>query len=330
MPVDIKNFISKLQLTDDGIHLDDSVLWFDAYKNRELSFISSAQKHSTSSQTKIIATEETVKIIEHFGQKPNALICQYYRPFSLGRLRMELLPSGSVLGGASLYVEKDQESTLYAPDIQSQAIPTEKPLALKSAHTLILKAHYPDLNVPIDRNLEKERLLKRITEESSRGYPLIFCKAFGTAQEISACLQKENLPISVHKSIYTFHKFYENYGTKVGDFSLLPSSKNNKVLLLPATYNIYKKFSAEFKDRPKFLIEEPSEASSLTGYFPNLQDKFLINQFCDLNSLSPLIASVKPKNLLIFGPYAMRYIAHFKEQIPHVKALYSSDQPLLL
>ena len=138
-----------IRSTDDGIHLSNSILWFDSRANGQLSFVSSAQCPSKVQVPQIITTEETLKILAAQKNEPqthNALVCQYNRPFSIGRLRMELLPSGGILGGASLYVETEQGRLLYAPYLQTQKSGTVRQMQLKKAHTLILNAYHPDPN----------------------------------------------------------------------------------------------------------------------------------------------------------------------------------------
>src|SRR4051812_41501371 len=121
--------------TDDGLHLADSILWFDSQLSGDLSFLSSASSNYLPKVPQVIATEETIKILEACRKKPNALVCQYNRPFSIGRLKMELLPSGCVLGGASLYVETGNGRLLYAPQLQPNRIPTVRQMQLKRAST---------------------------------------------------------------------------------------------------------------------------------------------------------------------------------------------------
>ena len=108
----VKSSTMQVKQTDDGLHLANSILWLDAQDSGDLSFLSAASTTFHPKVPQVIATEETIKILEAFRKKPNALKCQYNRPFSIGRLRIELLPSGSVLGGASLFVETDQGKLL--------------------------------------------------------------------------------------------------------------------------------------------------------------------------------------------------------------------------
>ena len=150
--------------TEDGLHLKDSILWLDAYSTGQLSFLSVARESIKNLLPQVIATEETVKVLEAFRKKPNALVCQYNRPFSIGQLKMELLPSGHSFGGALLYLETGHQSLLYAPSLQTLKIPTHRQLQLKKAKTLILKAQTPDpLQSPSKtRNREKEATIRCI------------------------------------------------------------------------------------------------------------------------------------------------------------------------
>src|SRR5689334_3572085 len=120
-----------IRQTEDGLHLSGSILWFDSQNSGELSFLSSASSSLQARVPQVIATEETVRILESQKRRPNALVCQYNRPFSVGRLKMELLPSGSILGGASLHVETDEGRLLYAPHLQLHRIPTVRQMQLK-------------------------------------------------------------------------------------------------------------------------------------------------------------------------------------------------------
>src|SRR5690349_6055959 len=89
----------RLRSLNRGLHLKSSILCLDAQIDGQLTFLSSASELMKAIGMRVIATEETTKILETFGLKTNSLICQYNRPFSLGKLSMELLPSGHCLGG---------------------------------------------------------------------------------------------------------------------------------------------------------------------------------------------------------------------------------------
>ena len=58
------------------------------------------------SPEKIIATPETIRLLGNKVRNAVLLSCPYHRPFSLGNLQVELIPSGHMLGSAQMVVDK--------------------------------------------------------------------------------------------------------------------------------------------------------------------------------------------------------------------------------
>ncbi|MCX6126028.1 MAG: hypothetical protein NTV34_14945 [Proteobacteria bacterium] len=235
----------KLKSTDDGLHIADSILWLDSHLNGELSFLSSASALTRSKVPQVIATEETVKILEACRKKPAALVCQYNRPFSIGRLKMELLPSGSILGGASLYVETEKGRVLYAPCLQPHPIATVRKMQVKKANALILGAFHPDPHQSMPNRRKAGQ------------YPVLLCDPISTAQEITKLLSEAQIPVSVHPTIFRVNKVYESCGSTLGQYSLMKKRRGPpRVLLLPKSRRGKAVFSVRGHDGPIFVIED--------------------------------------------------------------------------
>jgi putative mRNA 3-end processing factor len=319
----------KIRPTDDGLHLDGSILWLDSMANGELSFLSSAAHSDNSDVPQVIATEETVKILETKRRRPNALICQYNRPFSIGKLKMELLPSGSVLGGASLYVESDKGRILYAPQLQTQKIATVRQMQLKKAQTLIVGAFHPDPNMALpNRKRERERLLAVIKKYIAEGqYPNVLVHPISTAQELTKFLVENDIPVACHRAIHRVNRVYEAYGSHLGDYSLYNPrfKKNKRVILLPFEENRVRR---PLPSGPNLYIEE-SFSSAGCDQFSESEDRFFISSTCDGRELREVISAVSPKEVFVFGPYAKSYAHELKNSCKSVKPLYSNDQPTL-
>ncbi len=318
--------------TDDGLHLEGSILWLDSHLNGELSFLSSAAQSLSSKVPQVIATEETIKILESKKRKPNALICQYNRPFSIGKLKMELLPSGSMLGGASLHIETEKGRILYAPHIQTQRIPTVRQMQLKKAQTLILGAYHPDPNHPLpNRKREKDRLLSAIKQAVSENiYPTIMCQPIAIAQELTKLLTDEGIPVAVHSAIFKINKIYEAYGSSLGKYSLhSPKRQQRRVVLYPYQPGTRLLVRKPLPSGPVFLIEETYEPNANTSTSTDITDRFYISTTADGRELREVIAAVAPKEVYIFGPYAKRYCEELKNVCNRVEPLYPNDQPTL-
>ena len=284
----------------------------------------------------VIATEETVKILEACRKRPNALICQYNRPFSIGRLKMELLPSGCVLGGASLYVETDAGRLLYAPQLQPNRVPTVRQMQLKRATTLILGVSHPDPGTAMpNRKREKERLLETIKEMANKGdYPIIVCEPVAIAQELTKLFGEHEIPVAVHDSIFKINKVYEGFGSMLGDYSRYsPKHTRQKVVLVP------KSQKGKLGSSPRgsggrtpvlYIDSHPEEVRNLAPSTSiGASERFFISPSCDGPEIKEIVHAVNPKELYVFGPYAKRYVEELKGLCPVVMPLFANDQPTL-
>ena len=321
----------QVRQTDDGLHLANSILWFDSQSGGELSFLSSAITAQQPKVPQVIATEETIKILEAYRRRPNALVCQYNRPFSIGRLKMELLPSGCVLGGASLYLETDKGRLLYAPQLQTHRIPTVRQMQLKKAHTLILGTPHPDPSLPLpNRRKEKDRLLETTHQHIANGqFPVILCEPISTAQELTKMFTDEGISVATHETIFKVNKVYESFGSKLGEYTRLSRRQTKqKVILLPLPGRRTFLNIAGFGDAPVLSVE-PSVEPFLHEGSAKVKGRFTISPSCDGPEVKEIVSLVAPKELYIFGPYAKRYVEGLQGSVPFIRPLFVNDQPTL-
>jgi Cft2 family RNA processing exonuclease len=245
---------------------------------------------------------------------------------------MELLPSGSVLGGASLYLESDKGRILYAPHLQTQKVSTVRQMQLKKAHTLIVGAYHADPSTPLpNRKKEKERLLNTVRNFVNQDqYPVIVCQSIATAQEITKCMADENIPLAVHSTIFKINKIYEAYGSQLGPYSLYSAKyTKKKVLLFPFAEKGGGKLRSPLPEGPVLYVEDTLAPSSDPTAFREVNDRFFISSTCDGKDLREVISAVAPKEVYFFGPYAKRFSEEFKNSCKIVRPLYSNDQPTL-
>lgn len=313
----------------------DSILWFDSQANGQLSFVSSAEVQSKVKVPQIITTEETLKILTAKKNAPvthNALVCQYNRPFSIGRLRMELLPSGGVLGGASLYVETEHGRLLYAPYLQTQKSGTVRQMQLKKAHTLILNAYHPDPNQALpNRKKERDRFVDAVKNSIKNDqYPLILCRPTAIAQELTKILSDEGIAVTVHPSIFKVHKVYESCGSSLGKYAQhsARATHTNRPLIWPIPTKPGH-FRSNLPGGPIFLIEQTAGETPLPTNLKRSVERFYFSHACDGVEIREVIAAVGPKELYFTGPYAKRYVEEMKNLCPKVKPLFQNDQPTL-
>jgi putative mRNA 3-end processing factor len=329
----------KVELTDAGLHLIDSILWLDATPSADLSFLSSVINADQLGPFKVakrpqqvIATEETLRLLELKSKKPNGLVCQYNRPFSIGRLKMELLPSGSVLGGASLYVEHGKERILYAPYLLPQKSSTVRQMQLKKANVLIIGAFHPDVSASMpNRRREKDRLISSAKSHISEGrYPVIYCHEFPIAQELTKELADADIPIAVHSSIYKINRIYEQFGSKLGEYSLFsPKWTKNKLLILPMPRDGRPAVRSPVPNGPIFYVEKYLTSSLGPSIQTSVEERFFVSDIADLKEIREVISVVNPKEVYVIGPYAKQYCEELRSLPQKIRPLYPNGQTCL-
>lgn len=208
-------------LFDRGVHLVGSVLWMDATTGRELSFVSHSGVPGIRNHKKILCTDRTARLatrLRRGGRRLNALVCPYGRPFSLGPLRMELLPSGYALGAAQLRVEVGAASVLYTGDLCLRPAAGVEPAASPRSDVLILDASVgvPGRPLPSHREVVG-RLFAFIEAALAAGEtPVLLCEPVGTAQQVLPLLQERGWQCAVHPSIASANEIHVEFGVPLG------------------------------------------------------------------------------------------------------------------
>ena len=101
----------------DGVHLTGTPIWCDARRRRDVCFVSSADRVVRAGHGQLIGTPTTITLIA--GRASGHLAVPIRRPFTLGTLRLELIPSGRALGAAALHVDTGMRTVLYAGAIRT-------------------------------------------------------------------------------------------------------------------------------------------------------------------------------------------------------------------
>jgi len=108
----------------DGVHLTGTPIWCDARRRRDVCFVSAADRVTAAEHGQLIATPITLALVAPKaggGAGAGHLAVPWRRPFTLGTLRLELLPSGRGLGAAALHVDSRGRTVLYAGPVRTTA-----------------------------------------------------------------------------------------------------------------------------------------------------------------------------------------------------------------
>ncbi len=295
---------------DNGIHLKGTGLWFDSKKKVGLSFISNADIDKFTPPEKIIATHETIKFLEKKVKKSVLLTCPFYRPFSLGNLQVELIPSGHMLGSSQIIVDKSDKTLIYSGDINLKELPTAETISIKHCNVLVLKCTFglPEYIFPrFEESIEP--LIKFIGAAlSSNSTPILMINAMGVAQDIIKALGDNGFKLRLHKSIYNVTKIYEGLGVNFGDYELLESGNiEEKVVIMPLgkidSDNLH-----EIKSKQSAIIVESGteELSSITSEF-NADKAFTFSTRAGYDELLEYVEKVNPEKVYLIDKYTNEF-----------------------
>lgn len=96
----------------DGIHIAGTPIWCDARRAREVCFASRYEAVPAARHGQLVATAATLALYGD-GAAGAVLSSPFGRPFTLGTVRLELIPAGAGLGSASLWIDVGGTRVVY-------------------------------------------------------------------------------------------------------------------------------------------------------------------------------------------------------------------------
>jgi putative mRNA 3-end processing factor len=219
-----------------GVHLTDSILWCDADRRSDLSFISHAHLDFIGKNRRILATDKTVRVITRASGKVEALTSPYRRSFTLGPLTMEMHPAGHVLGSAQLLITRDGKRLVYTSDVNPRPTVTAEHAKPIPCDSLVIPATY---GVPMYRFPPREEVYEQIKTFvdrclEDRATPVLIANQIGTSQELMRMLGEAGYRLRVHRSIYDVAKIYRELGVSLpGSRRFAGSPARDEVVIYP-------------------------------------------------------------------------------------------------
>jgi Cft2 family RNA processing exonuclease len=318
---------------DKGIHLKGTDLWFDSGSKRELSFVSSAAVEGPFNSEKIIATPETIRLLEGRIKKSVTLACPYERPFSLGSVRVELIPSGFMLGSSQICVQKDSKTIIYTGDICLRNLRTSKPAQVRKCDVLVVKCTFaaPKYSFPPAGKTAGEIIEFARRALSAGAVPIFLADAIGKAPELAKILSDEGFGLSLHKSVYETVKIYEEFGITFSNYeSYKPGRAEGRVVIFPLRTG----GSAELDKLPKknvAVITEFSEdeRANLKNTY-RADEAFPFSACADFDELVQLVEFVRPEKVYLAYGHALEFAQALRKKGFDAAALHKPSQLKLL
>ena len=191
----------------DGVFLTGSSIWCDARRRRDVCFASSALGVTSRGHGQLIATPITMTLLG--ATNPGQLAVPVRKPFTLGKLKLELFPSGAALGAAALRVDFGDRSVVYASAVQpgDAGVATMDAGEVRRCDALVVDAPYGDkrqrlvspakavvqLQSWVDKQIFAKRTAVVFVDNSMR--------ALDVLRALTAAKQHDRWVVAAHRSI---------------------------------------------------------------------------------------------------------------------------------
>ena len=125
----------------DGVHLTGTPIWCDARRRRDVCFLSSADRVGRTGHGQLIGTAITLALVDASGPGGHLAVPLRQR-FTLGTVRLELIPSGHGFGAAALHADVAGKTVLYAGTVRTSTGGVGDAAELRACDAVVVAAPY--------------------------------------------------------------------------------------------------------------------------------------------------------------------------------------------
>ncbi|MFW9922694.1 MAG: MBL fold metallo-hydrolase [Candidatus Thorarchaeota archaeon] len=288
------------------------------------------------------ATQETIDLFNsqsNQGLKPNLNPVKFNEKIplteTLDETSISLIPSGHVLGSASVYIESQEDSLLFSGDIGGKGLLTLKtPLTTKKANTLIVEATFgsPEIIFPPREDISME-ILKWTAEVVKKKMNVVFSAGrIGSSQELIKMFNSlTNLRVVTHGEVTPVSEVYQRHGVKL-DFFDSKSEEGREILRDGDAVIIQPRGN---KLVPYFITEHiQCKTAIVTGMatrfqYSNYDASFPLSSHANFMEIIDYVNQVQPKEVYtIYGLEKKLAQAIYKELDIPAKPLKIKDSPV--
>lgn len=203
-----------------GIEVAGGAAFVDPSLPRPLAIVTHGHAdHARSGHGRVIATHETLAIMEaRYGPTAGWAVA-YGETVEIGDVRVTLYPAGHVLGSAQVLLERGGERVIVTGDFKRAADPTCPSFVPVACDVLITEATF---GLPVFRHPpaagEVAKVMERLAEAPERSV-LIGAYALGKAQRVICHLREAGYdrPVYLHGAMEKLCALYEAHGVKLGE-----------------------------------------------------------------------------------------------------------------
>jgi putative mRNA 3-end processing factor len=185
----------------DGVHITGTPIWCDARRRRDVCFLSSADRVGRTGHGQLIGTAITLALLGARDQ--GHLAVPLRQRFTLGTVRLELIPSGRGFGAAALHADITGKTVLYAGTVRTSAGGVGDAAELRTCDAVVVAApfgeprhRFPPLPTAIDATIAWTR-----AQLAAGKRPVLFVDSPLDGLEVASRLGAEGLPIAGSRAL---------------------------------------------------------------------------------------------------------------------------------
>jgi putative mRNA 3-end processing factor len=282
-----------------GIKLSAHDFWLDAHRKVDFSFISHGHTDHLRNHNTVLATPATLRFHALRGKQRQTIALDYYEPFVLGDLTLQLYPAGHVLGSAMIRVERNGQSLLYTGDFKIRSSLTTERIKIPKADILIMESTFghPDYrNTPSLLELVNDLNSFIQSAHKARNIPVVLAYALGKGQEAMKILGDLGYQVSVHHSVWDTARVYCDFGYQFPNCHIWDESEStvSDVLILPPHLTrtpVYRSLN------PKRTVLLSGWANSKTGFRWGSNAQIPLSDHADFDDCLAFVQTVQPKKI---------------------------------
>lgn len=202
-----------------GIEVAGGAAFVDPSSPKALAIVTHGHAdHARSGHGRVIATPETLAIMEARYGPTQGWPLAYGETIDIGGIRVTLHPAGHVLGSAQVLLERAGERVIVTGDFKRAPDPTCLPFIPIGCDVLITEATF---GLPVFRHPpasgEIRKVLDRLEENPERSV-LVGAYALGKAQRIICHLREAayEKPVFIHGAVEKLCTLYQELGVDLG------------------------------------------------------------------------------------------------------------------
>lgn len=239
-----------------GIRIEGVPFLLDARTKTDFSFVSHAHFDHIAPHKKILATPETLLFFRHRYKKTTGRALPLRRKQTVEGVKVELFPSGHILGGAQILLEHRGKRIVYTGDFTLSPGWTSPPAEIPKADIVIMESTYGLPRYQFPTREEVADLICRKVEETfaEKKTPVFLAYPLGKSQEAAKLLGDRGFPVLVHPSIFAICKIYERCGIEFKKLEVLSNQSTAKKALILPPYLWRSRQAAQISPKKTFFL----------------------------------------------------------------------------